>query len=51
MMCEHTKGTGTCGKRILRNPERAQIGKILWDRHLIAEVYRAVQAKELMTLY
>jgi len=32
MMCERTKGTGTCGKRILRNPERAQIDKILWGR-------------------
>lgn len=34
MICERTKGTGKCGKRILRNPERAKIGEILWDKHL-----------------
>lgn len=50
MTCERTKGTGICRKRILRDPERAQIGKILWDRHLTAEVYRAERAEELMTI-
>lgn len=50
MICECTKGTSICGKRILRNSERAQIGKILWDRHLTAEVYRAERGEDLMTI-
>jgi len=50
MFYKRTKGTGTCGKRFLRNPERLEIGKILWDRHLTAEVYRAEQAQELMVV-
>jgi len=50
MLCKRTKGIGTCGKRFLRNPERLEVGKILWDRHLTAEVYRAERAQELMVI-
>lgn len=50
MICERTKGTGTCGKRYLRNPERLEIGKILWDRYLTTEIYRTERAQELMTI-
>jgi len=30
--------------------ERLKIGKILWDSHLTAEVYRAEQAQKLMVV-
>lgn len=50
MNCTRTKGTGICGKRFLRNPERLEIGKMLWDRHLTSEVYKAERAEELMAI-
>jgi len=48
MFYKRTKDTETCEKWFLRNPVRLEIGKILWDRHLTAEAYRAEQAQELM---
>lgn len=46
--CTRSKGSGTCGKRYLRNPFRLQLGRDIYEGRTTAMKHRIETAKDLM---